>query len=121
MKWFLFILVLVASSFIAQAQELPEDWDKQADTAYVEKDSVVGIAKGKSTDWNTSKSIALMNAKFEILRLLKLQEMTTGLDIIDDKCYTSTNDDGYKVYTYHVAIKIKKPYQLKIKQVKFED
>lgn len=118
MKWFLLILVFVASSFITSAQELSENWYNQADTAYVEKDSVVGIAKGKSIDWNTSKSIAFMDANFQIMKLLELRKMSGSTDIIAEKTFLN-RETG--VYTYHVAIKIKKPYQLKIKQVKFKD
>ena len=118
MKWFLLILVLITGGFICQAQELPEDWYKMADTSFVESDSVVSIAKGESIDYSTSQKIALLNAKAKVLNLLNLYKMTMSVDVVAAKTFF---DKSTQRYSHYVAIKVKKPYQLKIKKIEFKD
>lgn len=103
MKWLIVLFVFVANFIAGQAQELPKDWHKKADTAYVEKDYFVGIAKGKSINLAMSKKIALFDAKGEVKKILKDKTMSISYEEIDTKTFKDGN-----FYIYYVAIKVKK-------------
>ena len=103
MKCFLSILVFVASSFIARAQELPENWHTKADTAYVGKDSVIiSIAKDEARDSIISKRFAIIRADAQALKLAKVKKMDVSSEIIEEKNFLNQSSG---IYSYYVAKK----------------
>lgn len=110
MKIGLMILVLFVFGFMAQAQELPKNWQKRAGRAYTAKDGwVISIVKIKAKEYSDSRKMAMDTAKFLASNLLKIR---LGLDTLQYPVYEVLDEENLfdtkgNLFVCYVAIKAK--------------
>lgn len=102
MRWFILVLIVLATSIACQAQIFPANFGEKKDTAYVSNDSIVGLAKGESINLATSRKIAIRGAVDVIATLLEVDELTLSYKIIDEK--TFRKEDGSFIYWIAILI-----------------
>lgn len=103
MKSFLLTLLFVVGSFTCQAQKLPDNWHKMADTAFKQKDYVISIAKGQSAVESFARDSAFAKAKAKAAKIMCKKEIQVKITIDSLEGYY----DGV-TSTYYLAIKLKK-------------
>ncbi len=103
MKTFLLILVFIFGSILCQAQTLPADWTKMADTAFKQKDYVISIAKSQSAVESFARDSAFIKAKAKAAKIMCKKEIQVKITIDSLEGYYDREKS-----TYYLAIKLKK-------------